>query len=75
MSKNDITGDKLVSKSQTKAFDEGFDRIWGKKVTPAHCMCPACKDGTLHWSDCSVHCEESEHPQPCDCGVINDEPS
>lgn len=34
MSKNDITGDSLVSKSSTKKYDEGFDRIWGKKIVP-----------------------------------------
>lgn len=30
MSKNDITGDKLVSKVQSEKFSEGYDRIWGK---------------------------------------------
>jgi hypothetical protein len=32
MSKNDVTGDRLVSKSSTKNYDEGFDRIWGRKT-------------------------------------------
>jgi len=31
MSKNDITGDKLVSKPSTDKYAEGHDRIWGKK--------------------------------------------
>jgi hypothetical protein len=30
--RNDITGDALVSKAGDKAkYDEGYDRIWGKK--------------------------------------------
>lgn len=32
MSKNDITGDSIKTKvSDQKKYDEGFDRIWGKK--------------------------------------------
>lgn len=31
MSVNDITGDKLISKASTPAFDRGYDLIWGKK--------------------------------------------
>ena len=31
MSKNDVTGDKLVSKVQSDKFSEGYDRIWGNK--------------------------------------------
>ena len=30
MSKNDITGDNLVSKP-SNGYQEGYDRIWGKK--------------------------------------------
>lgn len=40
MSKNDITGDKLVSKVQSEKFSEGYDRIWGKK-----CDHDWCSDG------------------------------
>jgi len=29
--KNDITGDSLTSKTSTKAYDDGWDRIFGKK--------------------------------------------
>lgn len=29
--KNDITGDSLTSKGQSKAYDDGWDRIFGKK--------------------------------------------
>jgi DnaJ-class molecular chaperone len=30
MSKNDITGDRLVSRQNSEAFDEGFTRIFGE---------------------------------------------
>lgn len=32
MSRNDITGDKLVSKASTPAFEAGYEAIWGKKI-------------------------------------------
>ena len=35
MGKNDITNDTLISKPNTRAFEENFDRIFGKK-TCAH---------------------------------------
>jgi hypothetical protein len=31
LSKNDITGDNLTSKAPNKAYDDGWDRIFGKK--------------------------------------------
>lgn len=31
MGKNDITGDSLTSKAPNKAYDDGWDRIFGKK--------------------------------------------
>ena len=31
MSINDITGDKLISKPSTKAYEDGWERIFGKK--------------------------------------------
>ena len=35
MSKNEITGDALISKiGDKKAYDEGYDRIFGKKDKP-----------------------------------------
>lgn len=40
MSKNDITGDKLVSKANSDAFREGHDRIFGAK-----CEHDWCSDG------------------------------
>jgi hypothetical protein len=36
-----------------------------------HCMCDACKDGDLHWSDCAVHNMPAEPNGPCDCGRYN----
>tara|TARA_B100001057_G_C22852227_1_gene951402 strand:+ start:843 stop:1028 length:186 start_codon:yes stop_codon:yes gene_type:complete len=32
--KNDITGDSLKSKASNKAYDKGWDRIFGKKKKP-----------------------------------------
>lgn len=34
MSKNDITGDTIKSRGPSKAFDEGFERIFGKYKGP-----------------------------------------
>lgn len=31
MAKNDITGDSLTSKAPNKKYDDGWDRIFGKK--------------------------------------------
>ena len=35
--KNDITGDNLISKVNTKSYDEGWDRIFNKKETSKKC--------------------------------------
>ena len=43
MAKNDITGDRLVSKANTRAFDENFDSIFGtKKPQPVKMGCTTC---------------------------------
>ena len=34
--KNDVTGDAIISRVNTKAFDENFARIFGKKKTVAY---------------------------------------
>jgi hypothetical protein len=34
MSKNDITGDKLISKTNSKQYVDNYDLIWGKKDIP-----------------------------------------
>jgi len=31
MSKNDSTGDNIISKAQNKAYDDGYDRIFNKR--------------------------------------------
>ena len=36
-----------------------------------HCMCPACKDGVLHKSDCAVHNAPALPIAECNCGAIN----
>lgn len=33
------------------------------------CVCPACKDGTIHASDCAVHNAPALPVGPCDCGL------
>ena len=33
--KNDITGDALISKVNTKAYEDNFDKIFGKKKKQA----------------------------------------
>lgn len=38
-SQNDITGDKLISKVNTEAFNRNFDAIFGKKEKP---KCEGC---------------------------------
>ena len=39
--KNDITGDALISKINNKAFEDNFDRIFGKKS-----LCDVCGQNT-----------------------------
>jgi len=63
MTTNNITGDKLKTKPPTDNYDSGWDKIWGK----GQCMCEACKDGTIHDSDCSVHNEPAFPNGECDC--------
>jgi hypothetical protein len=36
----------------------------------SHCMCPSCKDGTLHASDCAAHNMPAHPSGPCDCGAL-----
>ena len=49
-------------------FDWGNQRL----AQPAHCQCTACKNGTIHASDCAVHNGPAYPAGPCDCGVMND---
>lgn len=34
-----------------------------------HCMCPACRQGNTHASDCAVHNEPAEPNGACNCGA------
>jgi len=36
MSKNDITGDKLISKTNTKSYEDNYDAIFKKQVDELH---------------------------------------
>jgi hypothetical protein len=49
MSKNEITGDRMVSKPVTDAYAEGHERIFGKKKTPP----PVTKT----CMNCGTHCD------------------
>lgn len=37
----------------------------------SHCLCEACKDGVIHWNDCSVHNQPAYLNGKCDCGIVN----
>ena len=62
MSKNDITGDRLVSRANTKSFDENFDRIFSKKddieALRAELERPCC--GTFHGSPHRSTCQKGK---------------
>jgi hypothetical protein len=36
MSHNDVTGDRLASRPNTKKYEENYDRIFRKKVEPGY---------------------------------------
>jgi len=40
-----------------------------------HCMCPACRGGILHDSDCAVHNMPAYPNGPCDCSVSKSHPA
>lgn len=49
-SKNDITGDLIKSKSNSKSFDENFDKIFPEKIETL-------TDGTgKSWQKCGRRC-------------------
>ena len=37
--------------------------------TEQHCMCPGCRDGVIHASDCAVHNAPAEPIGACDCNA------
>ena len=41
--KNDVTGDNLVTKDTTDAYRDGWDRIFGKKETTSEEVVPEVK--------------------------------
>ena len=46
--KNDVTGDSLTSRVSNKKYDEGWDRIFGKKKKEEEnvdTVCNKCNDG------------------------------
>ena len=58
-SKNDITGDSLISKTNSKAYENNYDLIWGKKSA----LCDICgKDLTTTkecaWTSCPLNWDE-----------------
>lgn len=38
-----------------------------RKMFSGHCMCPTCKDGDIHASDCAVHNMPAYPNEKCDC--------
>ena len=60
-SKNDITGDSLVSKSSTASYRDNFDRIFGKREVEEEDepTCPRCTGPMYtqaHWH--YVQCDD-----------------
>lgn len=55
MSKNDITGDRLISRTNSKQFEENFDKIFNSK-------CPKCEGSGRHF----VSVCEPPFYEPCD---------
>jgi hypothetical protein len=49
----------------------GFIGAWRDAHKSAHCMCDACKDGDLHYSDCAVHNAPAIPRGSCDCGAVH----
>ena len=56
-----------------KGADASFDAPVAQQQAE-HCMCPACKDGVIHDSCCSVHNMPAYPNGPCDCSVHQAEP-
>lgn len=74
-----VFDDQLAFCILTPEFNEGresFEELAPSRVTLAakpqaaeqsHCMCPACKDGTIHASDCAVHNAPALPVGECNC--------
>ena len=67
MSRNDVTGDSLVSKSTTDAYRDGHELIWGKKET-APFKCVFCGRPSWYAPEDQTpppdYCHESDHGTP-----------
>lgn len=65
MSSNSVTGDSLVSKignkEQKQKYDDGFDRIFGKKKDPICSVCGKSLDSTKEcaFTGCPLNWDES----------------
>lgn len=68
MSKNDITGDRLVSKGFSEQGRANFDRIFGKKKPPH--QCPFC--GSPSWNDPSEQSPPADYCHYGDHGELTD---
>jgi len=65
-----------IKRDTRASFEDAMVRathkVMAKFEEPAHCQCPACKDGVLHASDCAVHTGPAYSLGPCDCGVAQE---
>lgn len=62
---NDVTGDFIFSKPNSKQFEENFDRIFGKKEAKSDVLCNICgKDlksvKECAWTSCPLNLEEAQ---------------
>ena len=51
MSSNDITGARLVSKANTKEYEDNYDRIFGKKKVIIEDEAPKCERCVVYIDD------------------------
>ena len=71
-SRNDHTGDQMVSKANTRAYGEGYDRIFGSRIKkkleqPAADVppgsawrdCPHCKSEAAVFANSCMYCNKN----------------
>lgn len=73
--KNDITGDSLVSKTNSKAYEDNYDKIFGKKSA----LCDICgKDleatKECAWTSCPKYWDEKRADNIGQNGNVGYEP-
>jgi len=61
--KNDVTGDSMVSKKTTDAYRDNWDKIFGKPK----------KEPKESWLDNAMEYKEPETPEGKLCGKIEDQ--